>query len=155
MRRITPTLSLLGLFGLLAIATGCASLRPSLQAPTLTFVGAELERASLLEQRLRARMRVSNPNDRAIAVRGVTYTLEVAGEELGRGVSGGAFEIPAAGTTTFEVLVTANLAPVLLKLATRLGRDAAIPYRIRGEVTLASGLLRKIPFDERGELRLR
>lgn len=152
MCRITSKLLLLGL---LAMATGCASLRPPLQAPTLAFVGAELERASVLEQRLRTRMRVTNPNDREIAVRGVTYTLELAGEELGRGVSGNAFTIPAGGSTTFEVLVTANLAPVLLKLATRLGRDAAIPYRIRGEVSLASGLLRTIPFDERGELRLR
>lgn len=152
MRRITSTLLLLGLLG---IASGCASLRPPLQAPTLAFVGAELERASVLEQRLRVRMRVTNPNDREIAVRGVTYTLEVAGEELGRGVSGNAFTIPAVGTTNFEVLVTANLAPVVLKLATRLGRDATIPYRIRGEVTLASGLLRKIPFDETGALRLR
>lgn len=143
------------LLGLVIVVTGCASLRPALQAPTLQFVGAEIERASVLEQRVRARMRVSNPNDREIAVRGVTYTLEVAGEELGRGVSGGAFVIPAGGETTFDVRVTANLAPVLLKIAARLGRDASIPYRIRGEVSLSSGLVRKIPFDERGELPLR
>ncbi len=55
-------------------------------------------------------MRVQNPNNVELAVRGITYTLELGGEELGRGLSGSSFVVPARGEAEFDMLVTANLA---------------------------------------------
>lgn len=145
---------LLALAVVLLLAS-CSSLGPRLQPPVLTFVDAQLVRGTLLEQRLRVRLKVQNPNDRALAVRGASYSVEVAGEELGRGVSSSNFVVPARGGAEFDLLVTANLAPVLLKVAARLGSTKEIPYRLRGEVRMASGVVRTVPFDERGTLRLR
>lgn len=122
------------------------------------MVGVELLRGDLFEQRFKARMRVQNPNDRAIAVRSVSYTLEVGGEELGRGMSGASFTVPPLGEAEFDMTVTANLAGTLMRLLERVrggGMPESLAYRLRGEVKLAEGLVRTIPFDEKGSVRLR
>jgi LEA14-like dessication related protein len=54
----------------LALA-GCSALVPKLQPPQLTVVGMEIVKADLLQQQLRVRMHVHNPNDRALPVRGI------------------------------------------------------------------------------------
>lgn len=72
------------------------------------MVGVTLVKGDLLQQRFKARMRVTNPNDREIAVRSVAYTLEIGGEELGRGLAGSAFGIPALGEAEFDMDVTAD-----------------------------------------------
>ena len=147
-------LALLPLLGL----AGCASLAPKLEAPQLKIVGVTLVKGDLLQQRFKARMRVTNPNDRVIAVRSIAYTLEIGGEELGRGLAGSAFEIPALGEAEFDMDVTVDLAGTVLRLLDRARGDGlpdALRYRIRGEVKLARGFARTIPFDESGSLSLR
>ena len=144
---------------LLAIA-GCAGLSPRLETPKLSIVKVELIKGELFEQRLRAHMRVQNPNDRELAVKGITYTIELGGEELGRGMSGSSFVVPRLGEAEFDMMVNANLASTLLKLAGRAkkpggGSLEALEYRIVGKVQLAQGLLRTIPFEEKGSLKLR
>ena len=138
---------------------GCGTIGPRLKAPELSVANVEIIKGDLFEQRLRARMRVQNPNDRELRVRGITYTVELGGEELGRGLSGSSFVVPARGEAEFDMMVTANLAGTLLKLFERARKSGGIPnelaYRLRGEVKLDSGLLRTVPFDEKGTLPLR
>jgi LEA14-like dessication related protein len=153
--------SLLASLGLAAalLLSGCAALGPRLETPNLSIVGVEILKGDLFEQRLRARMRVQNPNDRELAVRGITYTIEVGGEEFGRGMSGSSFVVPRLGEAEFDMIVTANMAGTLLRLANRAERDGrtpdAVDYRIFGKVSLDAGLLRSIPFEERGSFKLR
>lgn len=141
------------------VLSGCASLGPTLSAPTLKVLEVKVIKGDFFEQQLQARMQVRNPNDVELSVSGITYTLELGGEELGRGLSGSRFVLPAKGQAEFDMQVTVNLAGTLFKLAEqardRDGRLDQINYRLRGEVQLAKGLLRKVPFDEQGTLRLR
>lgn len=143
----------------LLLLSGCAALGPRLETPNLSIVGVEILKGDLFEQRLRARMRVQNPNDRELAVKGITYTIEVGGEEFGRGISGSSFVVPRMGEAEFDMIVTANMAGTLLRLANRAERDGrtadAVEYRIFGKVSLDAGLLRSIPFEERGSFKLR
>lgn len=142
-----------------ALLSGCAALGPRLEAPKLTVSHVEIIKGDLFEQRFRARVNVQNPNDRELRVRGITYTIELGGEELGRGLSGSSFVVPARGEAEFDMLVTANLAGTLLKLVDRARKEGSRPneigYRLRGEVKLDSGLLRRVPFDQKGTLPLR
>ena len=133
-------------------SAGCASLAPRLEPPRLSVVGVELVRGSLFEQRITARMRVQNPNDRAIAVRGVSYTLEVGGEELGRGLAGSSFTVPALGEAEFDMLVTTNFVSSFGRLLSRVGGGKLenIDYEITGKVFVDKGVLRRIPFSHRG-----
>jgi LEA14-like dessication related protein len=138
----------------LACLAACSALMPKLETPRLTVVGVEVVKADLLQQQLRVRMRVQNPNDRALPVRGISYTVELGGDEFAHGDSDRDFTVPALGDLEFDVNVYANAAPVLLKYALA-GRREPIEYRIAGKVQLAAGLVRSIPFSERGSFNLR
>ena len=151
--RILVALSLLGV-------TGCAVLGPKLRAPDLSILEVQIVKGDLFEQRLKARMRVQNPNSVGLSVRGITYTIELEGQELGRGLSGSSFVVPPSGEAEFDMLVTANLAGTLLKIVERTRKAGGSPptelsYRLRGEVKLDKSLLRTVPFDQKGSLRLR
>lgn len=139
----------------LALSAACSMFMPELEPPTLSVVSIELGRSNLFVQHLKVRMHVSNPNDRALAVEGLSYVLDVAGQEAARGVSSASFKVPALGEADFDMDVTANLAGTLLGLISRGMPSGKVDYRILGKVRLSHGLLRSIPFDERGTLTLR
>ena len=138
----------------LALA-GCSTLGYKFETPQLTVVQVELVKGDLLQQNLRVRLHVRNPNRRELPVNGITYEIEVAGEKFAHGESERDFVVPALGETEFDVGVTANAAGVLLRLATGGIRSDAVDYRLVGKVNLKSGLLRSLPFEQRGTVKLR
>jgi LEA14-like dessication related protein len=137
------------------LLAGCA-LTPKFTPPRLSVVNVQLEGGDLWEQRLKVRLHVENPNNRPLPVKGLEYTLVVGGQQLARGVSAASFIVPAMGESEFDTNVTTNLAGTLLKLLGR-GPDAlgqSVEYHLTGKVSLSAGLVRSIPFDERGSVRL-
>lgn len=140
---------------LLAMLGACA-LTEHFEAPHLTVVGVQLLGSDLLQQRLRVRVHVENPNARELPVSSIEFTLEVEDQELATGVSAAGFTVPARGEAEFDTNVNANLAGALLTLLARSGGQVpqSLAYRISGKVTLSGGLLRSVPFDESGTLRL-
>ena len=138
------------------LLSGCSLFVPKLETPKLSVVNVELQKSALWEQRLKVRMRVVNPNDRPIPVKGLTCALELQGQELAHGVSGAAFNVPAFGEAEFDMNMTANMASALLRLLGRgepLGEQ--VEYRVKGRISLSEGLLRSIPFEDRGTFKLR
>jgi LEA14-like dessication related protein len=150
-----PTLRLITAF-LVLLTAGCSFFVPKLETPKLSVVNVEMQKSDLWEQRMKVRMRVENPNDRPIPVKGLTVTLDVQGEELAHGVSGASFNVPALGEAEFDMNMTANMAGALLKI---LGSNNqikdAVEYRVRGKLSLSEGLMRSIPFEDRGTFRLK
>ncbi|HEY1899594.1 MAG TPA: LEA type 2 family protein [Steroidobacteraceae bacterium] len=138
----------------LGATLGGCSLWGHWQTPTLAVVGIQLGHSDLWQQHLQVRMSVHNPNDRQLPVQGLDYTLEVNGEECAHGESGASFIVPAHGDAEFTMNVTANAAAALLRMFLH-GSAVPVQYRIRGKVQLSSGLLRSVPFDQQGEVRLR
>ncbi len=139
-----------------AMLGGCSLFVPKLETPQLSVVNVELQKADLWEQRMKVRMRVVNPNDRPIPVKGLTCALEIAGQELAHGVSGASFNVPALGEAEFDMNMTANMASAIIKLLGR-GSDVGdeVDYRVSGKISLSEGLLRSIPFEDRGTFKLR
>lgn len=139
-----------------ALLGGCSLFVPKLETPQLSVVNVELQKSDLWEQRMKVRLRVVNPNDRPIPVKGLTAALEVQGEELAHGVSGASFNVPALGEAEFDMNMTANMAGALIKLlgkGDRLGDQ--VEYRVKGKISLSEGLLRSIPFEDKGTFKLR
>ena len=132
--------------------TSCAVL-PKFEAPNLSVISMKVQSADIFSQRVLVRMRVQNPNARELPVKGISYRIEVNDSELGQGQTNVPFVVPAMGEAEFDVQVTANLAGVLTKLLSRRGSDT-LEYRLVGDVALSSGFLRRIPFDERGSVKL-
>lgn len=141
---------------LFATLTACSALVPKLEKPSLSIVNVEFLKTDMFEQRLKVRLHVQNPNDRALPVKGLSYALEVAGEPFAQGVSGGSFVVPALGEAEFDMNVTANMAATLMKLMSRSGGIGdQVDYRMRGKISLSEGFLRSIPFEEHGTFKLR
>jgi LEA14-like dessication related protein len=144
-----------------ALLTGCAllcacALHPHLEPPRLSVSEVDVQASDLWRQRLRVRVHVENPNDRTLAVQDLEYTLEVEGQELASGTNAASFTVPARGATDFDMNVSTNLAATLLTLLAR-GPDALgqpVAYRLTGKLTLSSGWLRSIPFEEHGSFKL-
>ena len=141
------------LLAVAAMGLGGCSLFAHWQTPTLSVVNIQLGHSDLWQQHLLVRMSVHNPNDRELPVEGLSYSLEVNGEECAHGESGASFIVPARGDAEFDMNVTANAAAALLRTFVR-GNAAPVEYRIRGKVELSSGLLRSVPFDQHGQLQL-
>jgi LEA14-like dessication related protein len=138
------------------LLSGCSLFVPKLETPRLSVVNVELQKSDLWEQRMKVRMRVENPNDRDIPVKGLTCALEVQGQELAHGVSGASFNVPALGEAESDMNMTANMAGAIIRL---LGKGDSLgdelEYRVTGKISLAQGLLRSIPFEDRGTFKLR
>jgi LEA14-like dessication related protein len=140
------------LLPLLALAS-CASTL-DLQPPQLSVVSMKVQSADLFSQRVNVRMRVTNPNARELPVKAIKYRIEVNGTEFAEGLADTPFVVPAQGEADFDLPITANLASVLPKLLTSRS-SGTLDYRLVGDVSLSSGFLRRIPFDERGSVKLK
>ncbi len=137
----------------LAVAglAGCSLLVPKLEKPTLSVVNVRMLKSDLWHQELMVRMRVQNPNDRSLPVKGLSYTLDVEGQEFAHGMSGDSFVVPARGEAEFDMSVSANMASMVVKLLSQGGNQ--VDYRITGKVALSSGFLRSIPFSDQGTFK--
>ena len=146
MSRILIALFALGL-------SSCSLFVPKLEKPTLSVVNVQLLKGDLWHQELKVRMRVQNPNDRQLPVKGLSYELEVDGQEFAHGMSGDSFVVPAHGDAEFDLSVSANMASLLVKMLGQ-GGDS-LDYQLSGKISLSSGLLRSFSFNEHGSFKLR
>ena len=140
----------------LAIAcAGCAML-PKLETPRLSLVGIKFQDMTFFEQRLLVRLRVQNPNDMVLPIKGIDVNFELAGEDFAEGISARAFEVPAFGEAEFDMSVTANAATALLRILDRnRGKQVdSLDYRIRGTLKTGIRFLGSVPFDEKGKVAL-
>jgi len=145
---------------LMVLALACApwlascAVLPKYEAPKLSVVSLKLQSGDIFSQRLQVRMRVFNPNARELPVTGITYRIEVNDAELGQGATSAPFTVPSMGEVEFDMQITANLAGAVARLLSRRNSSEELAYRLVGDVNLASGFLRRIPFDERGHVKL-
>ena len=135
-----------------ALIAGCAVL-PKFESPKLSVVSMKMQSGDIFSQRVLVHMRVMNPNARELPIKGITYRIEIDDAELAQGITDAPFIVPAMGEAEFDVKVTANLATALPRI---LGHSQdSLDYRLTGSVALSSGFLRRIPFDERGSVKLK
>lgn len=131
--------------------SGCSLFMPKLEKPTLSVVSIQMLKSDLWHQELKLRMRVENPNDRALPVKGLSYELDVNGQELAHGMAGDSFVVPARGEAEFDMSVSANMASVLIKV---LGQGSnQVEYQLTGKIALSAGLWRSIRFNEHGTFK--
>jgi LEA14-like dessication related protein len=141
----------------LSLVGGCASMAPESERPTVHVAGLRAGEIGLFEQQVFVTLRITNPGDRALALSGVSFDLDIDGQAFARGLSGAAVDVPRLGTATVEVEALSSLSKVLgqLRGLARERTDAARPglrWRLRGRLVRAGG--GSIRFDEAGELAL-
>jgi LEA14-like dessication related protein len=144
-----------GLTICLLLPAACSLLAPKFERPTVTVIGVELVSGNLLQQNFRVKFNIQNPNDRVLPVRGLQASLNVGGEPVAQGQNDRAFVVPAAGNVDFDLMIQANMALALLKLANRLDQHAdSIDYDVSGVASLDLPFLRNLPFHQTGSFSL-
>ena len=134
---------------------GACSLVPKFEKPTLELVSLKLADGNLLSQRFNVRLKVLNPNDRALPVNGLRYTVEIDGKAFGKGESTRAFTVPARGEAEFDMTLDANLAGAVAAVLSRRERAKGreLEYRLKGTVSIDLPLMRSLDFDQVGSFR--
>lgn len=143
---------------LLAIAffvTGCASLQPEIREPTYRIEGVELLQLGLTEQRFRLTLLVNNPNDRALPVRALRYSVDLEEIPLAEGESEERFTLPANSEHPVRLDVRTRLLQDLPALMRKLEMNQQrFAYQLRGEVDYGNWIRGTRSFERDGHLRL-
>ena len=137
-----------------AVLVGCASMGGLSEPPRVSLVSIEPVEVQLFEQRFRITLRIQNPNDREITIRGLDYEIVVNDRVFAQGVSGKPVTVPAWGENTAEVEVVSTLQRFMEQLE-ELGvrGEPTIDYAITGHVSV-DGIPFPVPFEYQDSLGL-
>ncbi len=97
------------LMTLLLTLSGCASLQPGFEKPTVTVNRFQLAPDSGLLPRFEISLQVVNPNRTPLALAGVAYTVTLEGHRILTGVSNQLPVIEGYGQAEIQLLATTSL----------------------------------------------
>jgi LEA14-like dessication related protein len=130
---------------------GCAGL--FLKAPSVTLADIKIIDVGLLEQRFAFKLRIQNPNDREIAVTGLSFVVEINEKPFAKGVSNKPVTIPRLEEQILEVTAVSSLFGILGQVKEFLsGEKKTLTYRVKGRLLTDS--FGDLDFDESGKLEL-
>ena len=134
------------------LLAACSSLGSKLEAPSLELVGVQMLSTDMFAQRFKVRVKVINPNDLELPVKGLEYTILMMGDSFAEGMANESFLLPAMGEAEFDMLVTTNFVSSFGRLLSRVqgGKLENIDYEITGKIMVEKGMVRKIPINHRG-----
>jgi LEA14-like dessication related protein len=132
----------------------CSTLPTNLIAPKVDLVGIQMMSTDMFAQKFRVRVKVENPNDLELPVKGLEYQILLMGDSFAEGNSTDRFVLPANGEAEFDMIVTTNFVSSLDRLISRVGGGKLenLDYEISGDVLLEKGMVRKIPFAHHGQV---
>ena len=146
LRRVLMPSLLLGL-------SGCASWFDSdFREPEVHLVRVETVRARLLQQHFILHLRIDNPNDSDLQVRGLSYAVRLNDLLLAEGDDGQWLRVDANGSRILRVEVRTNLWKHAKPMAKLLRQHTPLHYRLEG--TLRTGLFfaRDLHLQRSGEI---
>lgn len=147
---------ILTLLSAITITALCLCACATLESPRVSLSSLALEKTTGFETVLQAQLRVVNPNDRQLDIRGVDCALDVNGTEVAYGVSNASVSVPAMGSTTVPITIYSSAVGIARAFAGVPLRGEA-RYRLKGKVRLdnAGWLLSQLPFKSEGEVTLK
>ena len=142
------------LFACAWLLAACSTLSPKLEAPDLEVIGIQMLSTDMFAQKFRVRVRVTNPNDLELPVKGIEYQIILMGDSFAEGNSTDRFVLPANGEAEFDMTVTTNFVSSFGRLLSRVGGGKLenLDYEIAGHVMLDKGFVKKIPFSKSGQV---
>lgn len=135
---------------LLGAVAGCATVTEPWLPPEVSLRSITPQRLDAGRQTLLLGLHLTNPNDRTLPIRAMTYRLALEGTEVARGDGALERQLPAFGSAAAEVSVETDLARLLPLLPTLMLASRPLRYRIDGTATVAN--LIPLPFRHDGEV---
>jgi len=134
------------------LLAACAGMSAYQQAPRVSLASIQPRAANLYAQRYGLQLRILNPNDMELPIKGLSYSLEINGREFAYGISQQYVSIPSYGEALLDVDVLSNYLNMLQELQENSGESHSnLRYRLFGSIALADNS-RKLAFDYQGEL---
>jgi len=134
---------------------GCATVRSDFEKPTVTASDLKLSEVKALEAVFLLELRIMNPNDFALDIRGLSCELNIEGSHFATGIGNEWQEIPAYGTQTVPLTVYASMIDVVgsvIQFLQGVGQQHPLQYELTGKVRL--GGYGTVPFTSKGKLNL-
>lgn len=142
--------------------TGCATLGPDVEEPTISVTDLRIQEVKPLEAIFVLELRIMNPNDFPLDIRGVNCDLKLDGNHFATGISDVQQQVSSFGTATIPVTVYASMFDMVTSVIQVLQevdqqKAAAKPlrYELAGKIRLGGrGTANTLPFQSAGELSL-
>ncbi|MBM9615957.1 LEA type 2 family protein [Desulfobulbus rhabdoformis] len=143
--------------------TGCSGLYGLKEDPKISLADIRIQEVKALEGIFLIKLRILNPNDVAIDLRGVNCDLEINKRHFASGVGDSSQTVPAYGTAIIPVEVYASVLDLISSVSDLMhsagklpSKDHPLPYTLRGFVRVGlHGFSKEIPFTSTGELSLK
>lgn len=147
-RNLLVAILIISIAGLLA---SCASLKGRPEPPRVSLAGLEIGEIGLFEQRYLVKLRLQNPNDFDLDIKGMDYEIFINDRVFAHGVSRNSVSLPSFGEDVLQVDVISSLNRIFEQLRDlEKGFDRPFKYHITGGIKLNNWPV-KIPFDFEGE----
>ncbi len=139
---------------IVVIFAGCAGIGRISEKPYITLSNINLLNMGVFEQRYRIMMRIQNPNDIAIHIKGMSYQIVINEKDFARGVSNQSFIVPEFGEKVIEIDAVSDLTSILSQFQNLMtGGIKKVSYSLTGKAKVEKRI-RRLPFEYMGELDL-
>jgi LEA14-like dessication related protein len=143
--------------------SGCAGIYGLKEDPKISIADIRIREVKAMEGIFVIKLRILNPNDVALELRGVNCELEINQRHFASGLGDSNQIVPAYGTAIVPVEVYASVLDMISSVTDLINsagkipsRDKPLPYTLKGTVRVGiHGLTREIPFQSSGEISLK
>ena len=139
---------------LAVLLSSCASLRPDFETPTVSLQSFAVAPGTTLAPRFEIGLRVVNPNDFALKLKGASYSVSLEGFEILTGVANDLPVIAAYGEGDFVIDAEADLLDSI-RLFNSIATDPrdALDYELNAKLDIANFIV-PIKINETGSISL-
>lgn len=130
------------------LTSACTHVTRETTPPKVQLIGVVLQEAQLFEQRYQLTLRLQNPNEYEIKVRGLDFNVDLNGDSFAQGVANNSVILPGYGETIAKVSVSSNILTLMRQLS---DNNNDISYRIYGRINLDNIPL-PVSFESEGRL---
>jgi LEA14-like dessication related protein len=136
--------------------TGCAGIGKPFETPRVSLSNIQVQESKGLETAFLVLLRVTNPNDGELDIKGLDCDLEINGKPFAYGISNTQVTVPAFGSETIPVTVYSSVIDIIKGLFGLQQRED-LSYRVKGKVRMAGGGLMPstLPFDSQGTVSIK
>ena len=133
----------------------CVGPGKKMEPPRITLTNIQVQEIKVLESVFLIELRVINPNDVAVEIKGLSCEVELNDKHFASGVSNKKTNVPPYDTATVPITVYSSVLDLARGLVDS-GKKEKIKYKLKGRVHLVGGpsVPSVIPFESEGELSL-
>ena len=133
----------------------CSTLPKDFETPRVNIANLSPKDLTFFEQRFDVQLRIQNPNDMDLVIKGIRCDIDLNDREFGTGLSGQNVTVPRFGSEIVNVEVITSLGNFLRQVQDLSNSSRSkFHYRLKGTAFVESPSTFKVPFDEKGEVDL-